>query len=354
MKSTLFIISSLSGGNAKILTDVAIDQSFKNDVFIEIITDIYDVDLINEVRKYKIKYRLGQNSNIEKLTTLIKILIDFKKNKKDLVISFDARSNLYSFILKVVFGISWVAGIHGLKGAFTKKWSIINKIILKKSLVCIVPSFAVQNKLISKNILLKKKIKVIHNGINIPDELQKRYLENSFKICLIGNFYSPVIKGHKIAIDAIKLLPKKFSLTIFGDGKYYNHYKDYIKSSNLISRVNMPGACDLEIIKKELTNALCVVAPSSTEAFGVSILESMSFGVPVIANKTGGISEIIDHGINGILINEVEPKKLANEIMKLSDNAHVNNILGEAAFKKVKTIFKKSTMLSKYDNVINR
>lgn len=353
MKSILFIISSLSGGNGKILVDVAIDQSIHSEVSIEIITNIYDEILIDKLQKYKIKYNLGTNKSTTKIKNILKILKNFRSKKKELIISFDAVSNFYSFILRIIFGTRWFAGVHGLEGAFTRKWSLINKIILNKSQKCIVPSFAVQNKLEKSNIIAKKNVTVIHNGINIPNTFQKRNLNNNFKICLIGNFYSLTVKGHQIAIDTFKILPKKFTLTIFGHGKYYQYYKNYIKKLNLNNRVIMPGYCNKDMMKKELEKCMCVIAPSSTEAFGVSILESMSLSVPVIANKTGGITEIIQDGVNGILINNISADLLAEKIISLSIDKTSNYSMSSEGYAHVKKNFNKKKMLDEYDKIIS-
>jgi len=59
-----------------------------------------------------------------------------------------------------------------------------------------------------------------------------------------------------------------------------------------------------------------LTSASRVESFGRTIIEAMAAGVPVLAVRTGGISEILRHGINGFLIESGEPEEMAAAIEK--------------------------------------
>ena len=58
---------------------------------------------------------------------------------------------------------------------------------------------------------------------------------------------------------------------------------------------------------------VCVI-PSYYESFGLVALESLACGTPVVATKVGGAESIIRHGQTGFLVNDNEPRRLADEI----------------------------------------
>jgi glycosyltransferase involved in cell wall biosynthesis len=70
------------------------------------------------------------------------------------------------------------------------------------------------------------------------------------------------------------------------------------------------------------------VLVSSSESAPNSITESMAAGLPIIATRVGGISELISHGENGLLVPIDDPVQLADAIWYLADNPDVRERLG--------------------------
>jgi glycosyltransferase involved in cell wall biosynthesis len=69
------------------------------------------------------------------------------------------------------------------------------------------------------------------------------------------------------------------------------------------------------------------VMPSLTEAFGVTFLEAMACGVPVIGTRVGGIPEIIQHGYNGLLVEPNNSDDLADAIIQLLSDSELRKQL---------------------------
>lgn len=74
-----------------------------------------------------------------------------------------------------------------------------------------------------------------------------------------------------------------------------------------------------------------LVFPSRTEALGSSLLEAMSFGVPVVASSTGGIPEVVEPQVNGLLHPVDDLDRLVEHIVRLADNAELRRELGRHA-----------------------
>jgi glycosyltransferase involved in cell wall biosynthesis len=73
------------------------------------------------------------------------------------------------------------------------------------------------------------------------------------------------------------------------------------------------------------------VVPSLYEPFGLVALEAMACGVPVIASKIGGLKEIVEEGVNGLLVPPGDSPELANALVDLLNNTQARLRLGEAA-----------------------
>jgi glycosyltransferase involved in cell wall biosynthesis len=70
------------------------------------------------------------------------------------------------------------------------------------------------------------------------------------------------------------------------------------------------------------------------ETFGLTLLEALSFGVPVIAPEVGGPTELVDDGENGYLISVHDVEKIAGKLLDLCENTALCERLSVAARKK--------------------
>lgn len=91
------------------------------------------------------------------------------------------------------------------------------------------------------------------------------------------------------------------SLIVFGDGPMKNELKKMIYELKLEDCITLKGKCSREIIGLEYKKGNCFVLPSKSETFGVSFIEAMAAGLPVISTKCGGPEEYITEE-NGLII----------------------------------------------------
>lgn len=83
-----------------------------------------------------------------------------------------------------------------------------------------------------------------------------------------------------------------------------------------------------EEVRKLYLEASVFVMPSLSEAFGVAILEAMASGIPVVATRVGGIPELVEHGVNGLLIEPNNYEVLAEAILAVLEDANLAARLG--------------------------
>lgn len=83
-----------------------------------------------------------------------------------------------------------------------------------------------------------------------------------------------------------------------------------------------------EQVRNLYLEASVFVMPSLSEAFGVALLEAMASGVPVVATRVGGIPELVEHGVNGLLVEPNDPDALAEALLAVLENADMAAHLG--------------------------
>ncbi|KGM46289.1 hypothetical protein NP83_01070, partial [Neobacillus niacini] len=121
--------------------------------------------------------------------------------------------------------------------------------------------------------------------------------------------------------DLIKADPS-IRLIIAGSPTEQKTYSDYLRNlaedvkDHVVFTSFIPNDKVQELFQ---ISDLLVVPSAQNEAFGLVNLEAMSTGTPVIATKSGGMPEIIDHGITGLLI---DPSNVREELTK-----HIINLL---------------------------
>ncbi len=165
-----------------------------------------------------------------------------------------------------------------------------------------------------------QKMQVIYNGISeafFEDTVSER--EKSKKdraeIIYVGRLVE--VKGIDILLDAFcRLLEKKPEtiLRLVGDGEERQRYQEQVRSMGMEQSVIFEG---FQMEKEKYFKAADIfVYPSRCEeAFGISIVEAMAYGLLCIASKAGGIPEIIKDGQNGFLFKNEDSMDLEKKLL---------------------------------------
>jgi L-malate glycosyltransferase len=88
---------------------------------------------------------------------------------------------------------------------------------------------------------------------------------------------------------------------------------------------------------------------SDSESFCLSILEAMAFSCPSVTTSVGGIPEVVDHNVNGLLVPSGKPADLAREVESLIRHPERRIALGRAAQEKARTVFSAASIVSRYE-----
>lgn len=163
------------------------------------------------------------------------------------------------------------------------------------------------------------KIKVINNTIEIPEKKSNWACEHDsvFKIVFMGVLIKR--KGLSDLLKAMSILKEqqvKCKLIIAGSGSEEQELKRTCSDLNLNDYVDFIGWIKEDQKEKIYLNSQLSVLPSYNEGLPVSILESIGYGLPVIATDVGDISEAVIDCENGWLIKVGDPEGLALKIKK--------------------------------------
>ncbi len=200
------------------------------------------------------------------------------------------------------------------------------------------------------------KAVLIYNGFNetrfnnlIDKEAKKKELgiKSKYVVAMVATFWKT--KDWQCYIDTAKLMIKqRKDITFLAAGKgpqwdfYYNQINDderkYIKMLGRRDDVDeIYQACDLSVLTS-----------NHGEGVSNSIMESMAWGVPVIASNSGGTPEIIDDRVNGRLIDVQTPEGVSALISELIDQPDVLAKMSEKASQTVKDRFLLKRMTEEY------
>lgn len=119
---------------------------------------------------------------------------------------------------------------------------------------------------------------------------------------------------------------------------YRINYLKYVKSqipANLSSQVIFTGSLPQQELLPYYQKADVLINPSLSEAFGMTLVEAMATQTPVIATKIGGMPEIVDDGVTGLLTEPGNPQALADTIVELISDPDRARAMGKAGRNKV-------------------
>ena len=208
----------------------------------------------------------------------------------------------------------------------------------------------------------REKVRIVYPGVDVEkfkfrSESRERIrnelnLGNDIVIGVVSRF-SPG-KGHEELLRAFKILIQEFEnmkLLIVGEPTVGEI--DYFKSlKNLEKELGVEKNIIWTGFRKDIPDILSAidifVAPSHAEAFGLSLVEAMAVGLPVVATKSAGFLDIIDDGVNGLFFEKGNHIDLAEKIKKLITDREFARYLGEKASETARNKFS----FEKYANSI--
>ncbi len=294
---------------------------------------------INSLRKIHRKY--DQWGFKDKIQILFNIQISFinlmrviLKSKPNLILANGNFAALHAFLAAKLTNKKMIIVQHLLydkNSLDAKVLSFLGKRV--RQLICVSNAVAYRTREILE-LSDTDKIKVIHNGIDLP-ELDN--INNNSEIINVG-FVGSIIRAKGLDMILQAMTPslmenKNVFMHIFGtkfndDDSlcYHDEILSIIKDNKLEKKVVLHGHVDS---KDDIYNSIDILINYSTveESFGYNILEAMSYSKIVIATNAGGIPELIEDKKNGFLVSRNNVETLTGTINYCIDNINSEELL---------------------------
>ena len=282
---------------------------------------------VNVEKLTKMGIRHYQIPDISSKKDMFKICRTVKKIvEKEQITVIHSHHRMAAFYTEILFGSSIIKIANAHNTFFDKK--LLTRFAYRNTKVIAVGEMVKKN-LVGFYKISSEQITVIHNAIKpfdgkiSPIPLLTEYRENGYKI--IGNVGRlSEQKGMEYFINAVPGVIEKFPKTKFvivGDGEDKDKLVNMVKQMNLDEYITFLGyRSDIQNVMSQMD---FIVLSSLWEGLPLTPIEAFSVGKTVVATAVDGTPEIVQNGINGILIKPKDIKEIVNNICYLLNNIDV-------------------------------
>ena len=288
------------------------------------------------------KIPLVELDSSQKFKSLINQIINlFEETKPNIVIAYHSLDRKVGIALKRKYGkkVMNISYRQNMSESAPIIGAIIYNLYNDYVLAC---SNGVRKSLIRSGIR-KKKVRVIHNCIEVPenidsingDAIRKNYPFDGKIVLGLSTWFHKERKGFDILFKAFSKLDEKFVLLIVGIPEaMQEEVNQYAESFGIDrKRIFMPGYVDNIW---EYYKAMDIfLLPSRSEGFSLALLEAAAAKLPLIASNIPGNDEFIEDGKNGLLFEIEKPHELTEKISKLAKDKSLAKQFAENAHKVV-------------------
>jgi L-malate glycosyltransferase len=205
-----------------------------------------------------------------------------------------------------------------------------------------------------------ERIEVIHDGIDFTrfppyDSSLRQELSLPADAVLVGCVaHLAESKGHRTLLTAWQRVEKRAAtawLVIVGTGELHAELQAFATLLGL-HRVVFTG------FRHDINNVLrgldIFTLTSDLEGLGSSVMDAMYCGLPVVATRAGGIPELIDDQIDGLLVAVRDHDGLADALLRVIGDATLRHRLGTAASERAAARFSAELMIARYRTLYDR
>lgn len=208
-----------------------------------------------------------------------------------------------------------------------------------------------------EGIIFNRSVVRIHNGIPLfakssyvmPEIPPLNWQPSGAVVGFVGALYP--YKGPHVLLDAFKLVDTPCELALLGPTEPF-----YLKTlqqkaelcANKVSFLGFHPNVDAFMQKIDI-----LVVPSiAFESFGMVILEAMKHKKPVICSNFGGMKEVVEDGITGMVVPASDDATMAKAITRLLSDHDLRRQMGEAGYRRLNVFFTLEKMVAQYDELM--
>ena len=299
--------------------------------------ELSNLSILNPLKYFKVK-KILRKANIKTLVINL---------SRDLKIAGPAAQKV---------GISRI--IYRRGSAIPIKNTFLNRWYFKHVLTEILANSEATKKTITQNnikLIAVDKIKVIHNGIAIPENISDYHLKSQgkkpFRLLTLGRLETQ--KNQSFLIKVANELRQRglvFELLIGGEGRLRANLEQEISDLNLSNIVKLDGFIENPL--DFISQGHIFLLPSLWEGFGYVLAEASLCKKPIIAFDLSSNPELVLDQKTGFLLPENDIQTCANKIIELYEDSSRRMKMGEEGYHYIKTNFDKVLKIKEIENYL--
>ncbi len=197
------------------------------------------------------------------------------------------------------------------------------------------------------------RIQTIYTCINddiLQSPITAKKEQSALQLIAVGRFHW--VKGYQILMDALGALKERgmaFKLLLIAEGEIPEEINYAIHQYNMHENITIIGKLSHQAVIKHLEESDLLLLPSVNEGIANVVVEAMAVGTPVLSSNCGGMTEVIENGVNGLLFENRNSKHLAEQLVVFSAlNWEVRFAMARKAKATVQLNFTRDRMLNQY------
>ena len=272
-----------------------------------------------------------------------------KKTKPDCIVSFIGRINALVLTATIGLGIPIVVSersdpMQDGRGTYMLKYC--NVLYNRASAIIFQTEY--QRSCFSGK--LGEKSYIIPNPVSVS--VINNIVENPLEISTAGRLFAS--KNHILLVDAIKRVTEKYPAVqcfIYGEGDQRNNLEQRIEQQDLGRNVHLAG--NKTDVYRWISRSSIFVMTSEYEGLSNALVEAMMLGKACITTDYPGADEVIENGVNGIIIPRGDCEQLAHTIEQLLGNEKEKKRLSDNA-KKTSALYKTERVVAEWQKIIEK
>ena len=238
---------------------------------------------------------------------------------------------------------------YGFSISLQKK---VRSFSIKKSDIVVTPSQHLKNFIL--NLGFKNKIEIINNGVFIPEENTNIFTNDQINITIVSRLVSH--KNIEKIIRAISdLNDPLIYLNIIGDGPELNQLQKISLESNNKDNIIFHGKLNRDDINHIFLKSDIYIQASNYEGLPHSLLEAMSYGIPVLCTPVGECKEILGNEDRGYILDlPVSKNNIKSKISEIIGEKNIANKKGERGKDFINEKYNLTNSFNLYKNLFTR
>ncbi|MHA2072233.1 MAG: glycosyltransferase family 4 protein, partial [Candidatus Thorarchaeota archaeon] len=180
------------------------------------------------------------------------------------------------------------------------------------------------------------RVRTIYSGIDLSVFRPMPDIEKQWDLAFMGRLEA--MKSVDLFPEMLALLKPRFpelTMLMTGEGSLKDKLFEEFENSSVSSMVDYQGVVEVEEVPFLINRSKIFLYPSRREPFGLSIVEAMACGVPVITTDVFGPKEIVRNNYDGIAVPPDDAKALVNAVVSLLSDEELRKRIAQNALKSV-------------------